>query len=118
MRGGAIDQRRVERAGASVAAKDQAVPMCSAARQCPLDDLGAIFACAGERDANRVEDGRLGPIDGLMWQILTADRDDLLGYLFDQRHGKIPNGLIGSASTGLAKNPDADSARAAAVQRI
>jgi hypothetical protein len=85
VRRGAVDERRVERAGAPVAAKDQAGARRAAQRV--GDDARAILMGAREGDADRVEDGRLRPMDRLARQRVVADGDDLLGDLFDQCHG-------------------------------
>ena len=87
VRRGAVDQRRVERAGAAIAAEDEARTMPAADRQRFLDDPRAIFVRPGQRHADGVEDRRLRPEDGLTGQAVAADRDDLLGDLFEQGHG-------------------------------
>src|SRR5262249_39598113 len=89
-RGSAVDQRRIKRADAPVAAKDQAIAMRAAHRQRLLDDPGTLLTGAGQCHPDRVKDRRLGPFDGLLWQIVVANRDDLLGNLFDQGHGGGP----------------------------
>ena len=63
VRGGAVDQRGVEGADASRVAEDQR----GAARRTgdAEHDAGRGFLCAGEGDADGVEDADLGPVHGV-----------------------------------------------------
>ena len=60
VRGGAVDERSIERAHALVVAEHTGEPGGRAQRTC--DDPRGGIAASGDRDADGVEDADLGPV--------------------------------------------------------
>src|SRR5438045_6173619 len=86
VRRGAVDQRGVERRRPPVAAEDQAFAARLPKTEHPGGDAGAGFGGAGQSDADRVEDRRLGPAHRFRGQSLVTDTADALGNAIDDRH--------------------------------
>ncbi len=74
---GPVDQRRIERVDALVAAEYDRRPWCGSERS--DDDLRGRVAASRERDADSIEDADLGPVHRVLGQILIAHRVDALG---------------------------------------
>src|SRR5262245_32252388 len=80
----AIDERRVKRRHAPLAAEHEARARPGAEHV--LDDARQLLARPGERHAHRVEYANLGPMHGLGRQVFVADGVDTFRELLSKCH--------------------------------
>ena len=84
VRGHAIDQRRIERAGPAVGAENEAWPRRLGDPRRIEQDLAARLGDAGQRHRDRVDDGRAGRGQGLRRDLGLREAADLVGQPLGQ----------------------------------